>query len=143
MSAAVQAFEGRCHCGALGFSFHTAQPPARWNVRACQCGFCRAHGARTVSDPSGSVTFRFAEGATLRRYRFGTRSSEFLICGDCGVYVAALLTSSKGQFATLNINTMRASLNAPEAAPVSYDDESVEQRRSRREQRWTPVAEAI
>jgi len=79
----------------------------------------------------------------LRRYRFGTRSSEFLICGDCGVYLAALLTSSKGQFATLNINTMRALSNAPEAVPVSYDEESIEQRRSRREQRWTPVAEAI
>jgi len=143
MSAVSQAFEGRCHCGALGFSLQTAQPPAQWNVRACQCSFCRAHGARTVSDPSGSVTFRLSEGAKLRRYRFGTRSCEFLICGDCGVYVAALLTSSKGQFATLNINTMRAPLNAPEAIPVSYDEESVEQRQSRREQRWTPVAEAV
>ena len=143
MSAALQAFEGLCHCGALSFSLRTVQPPARWNVRACQCSFCRAHGARTVSDPSGSVTFRFASGAKLRRYRFGTRSSEFLVCGDCGVYIAALLTSRKGQFATLNINTIRGSLYAPGAVPVSYDEESIEQRRSRREQRWTPVAEAL
>jgi hypothetical protein len=77
------------------------------------------------------------------RYRFGTRSSEFLICGECGVYVAALLTSSKGQFATLNINALRALRDVPEAVPVSYEGESAEQRNSRREQRWTPVAAAV
>lgn len=137
------AFEGRCHCGAIGFVFRTPQPPAGWAVRACQCSFCRGHGARTVSDPEGSVTFQIAEASKLRRYRFGTRSSEFLICGDCGVYVAALLTSGNGQFATLNINTIRAPLDVPEAVPVSYEGESGEQRQSRREQRWTPVAGAV
>jgi hypothetical protein len=132
-------FEGRCHCGAIGFAFRTLQAPAQWAVRACQCSFCRAHGARTVSDPQGSVTFRF-DSSKLRRYRFGTRSSEFLVCGACGVYVAALLESGAGQFATLNINTIDAQLGVPEATPVSYEGESVEQRRARRRQRWTPVA---
>jgi hypothetical protein len=112
-------------------------------VRACQCSFCRGHGARTISDPNGSVTFQIAEAAKLVRYRFGTRSSDFLVCGDCGVYVAALLTSSQGQFATLNINAMRALPDVPEPVPVSYEGESAEQRNSRREQRWTPVAAAV
>jgi hypothetical protein len=89
------------------------------------------------------VTFRFTEPSKLRRYRFGTGSSDFLICSGCGVYVAALLTSGKGRFATLNVNTISAPLNVPEAAPVSYEGESIEQRQSRREQRWTPVAEAV
>jgi hypothetical protein len=135
--------EGSCHCGAIGFIFHTSQPPAQWNVRACQCNFCRGHGARTISDPNGSVTFRVADPSRLMRYRFGTRSSDFLVCSNCGVYVAALVTSSKGQFATLNINTIPALPDVPEAVPVSYEGESAEQRNSRREQRWTPVAEAV
>ncbi len=143
MPVAPHAFEGRCHCGAIGFIFRTSQPPARWAVRACQCSFCRGHGARTIADPEGSVTFQITEASNLRRYRFGTRSSDFLICGNCGVYVAALLTSSNGQFATLNINTIRAPLEVSEAVPVSYEGESGEQRQSRREQRWTPVAEAV
>jgi len=143
MPVASHAFEGRCHCGAIGFIFRTSQPPARWAVRGCQCSFCRGHGARTISDPEGSVTFQIAEASKLGRYRFGTRSSDFLICGNCGVYVAALLTSSNGQFATLNINTIRAPLDVPEAVPVSYEGESGDQRQSRREQRWTPVAEAV
>ena len=142
-AVASHAFEGRCHCGAIGFIFRTSQPPARWAVRACQCSFCRGHGARTISDPEGSVTFQIAEASKLRRYRFGTRSSDFLVCGNCGVYVAALLTLSNGQFATLNINTIRAPLDVPEAVPASYEGESGEQRQSRRKQRWTPVAEAV
>jgi hypothetical protein len=139
MSVASRVFEGGCHCGAIGFTFHASQAPFEWTVRACQCTFCRAHGARTVSDPSGSVRFRVAEPSKLRRYRFGTRSSDFLVCSDCGVYVAALLTSSKGLFATLNINVIRGLPDVPEAVPVSYESESVEQRTARREQRWTPV----
>jgi hypothetical protein len=140
---ASHVFEGGCHCGAIGFTFRTSQPPEQWNVRACQCSFCRGHGARTISDPNGSVTFRIADPSKPVRYRFGTRSSDFLICGNCGVYVAALITSSKGQFATLNINTIAALGDVPEAMPVSYEGESAEQRSSRREQRWTPVAAAV
>ena|SRR5688572_11419986 len=143
MLGAAQAFEGRCHCGAVGFIFRTAHPPARWAVRACQCTFCRGHGSRTIADPEGSVTFQLAEPSKLRRYRFGTRSSDFLICSNCGVYVGALITSSKGQFATLNINTIREPLELPAVVAVSYEGESAEQRQSRREQRWTPVAEAV
>jgi len=84
MSAALHAFEGRCHCGALGFTLRTSKQPEQWTVRACQCTFCRGHGARTTADPDGSVSFRIADPSKLKRYRFGTRSSDFLVCGECG-----------------------------------------------------------
>ena len=143
MSAQSHVFEGRCHCGALGFVLRTSIPPAQWAVRACQCTFCRGHGARTTADPNGSVRFRIADASTLKRYRFGTRSTDFLVCGECGVYVAAVISSGVGQFATLNINTIRGALGVPEPDPISYDGESAGQRQARREQRWTPVAEAV
>jgi hypothetical protein len=54
-----------------------------------------------------------------------------------------LLSSNRSQFATLNINTIRTPLDVPQAQPVSYDGESLEQRLSRRERRWTPVAKAV
>jgi hypothetical protein len=139
----IHSFEGRCHCGAISFAFRTSMPPDQWPVRACQCSFCRAHGARTVSDPQGSVSFRIAEPSKLARYRFATRSADFLVCLNCGVYVAALLTSGNGQFATLNINTIEARLDLPGAVPVSYEGESAAQKRSRRQQRWTPVSEVV
>ena len=132
-------FEGRCHCGAIGFSFRTAKTPDQWPLRACQCRFCRGHGAQTTSDPDGSVAFQIADPGKLNRYRFGSRTADFLVCRDCGVYVAAVTTSPRGQFATVNVNVIRDLAALPAASPVSYDGESVEQRITRREQRWTPV----
>ena len=143
MAATPCVLEGRCHCGAVRYTFHASQPPAQWIVRACQCSFCRAHGARTTSDPDGSVTFEIADASKLERYRFGTKTTEFLICNGCGVYLAAVLTSTRGQFATLNVNAIRSLPDLAEAAPVSYDGESAEQRKARREQRWTPVTDAV
>jgi hypothetical protein len=136
-------YEGRCHCGSLRFIFRTFRAPEKWLVRSCQCSFCRSHGARTTSDPEGSVLFEIAEPSKLQRYRFGTRSTDFLICRACGVYLGALLSSSQGHFATLNVNTIQAALDVPAPVPVSYDAESLEQRQSRREARWTPVTGAV
>jgi hypothetical protein len=135
-------YEGGCHCGAIAVAFHTLERPHRWRVRSCQCSFCRVHGARTTADPRGSIEFHVADTSKLVRYQFGTRSTDFLLCRQCGVYVAALLVSPVGSFATLNINAIDMRFDVPEAQPVSYDGESVQERISRREQRWTPVAAA-
>ena len=89
------------------------------------------------------MKFRIRDASLLKRYRFGTRSADFLICCNCGVYVGAAITTSKGQFATLNINTIPAPLNVRETTPVLYDGETAEQRSSRREQQWTPVVEPV
>lgn len=139
MKEKTHVFEGRCHCGAIGFSFHASRPPAQWAVRACQCSFCRRHGARTTSDPDGSVTFQIADASKLQRYRFATRSADFLICRGCGAYVAVLLTTPRGQFATLNVNSIQEPLDVPEPVPVTYDEETPEQKLARRERNWTPV----
>jgi hypothetical protein len=143
MSVSPHIYKGSCHCGAISFTLRTSQLPNQWVVRACQCSFCRSHGARTTSDPSGSVTFQIDDASKLRRYRFALRSADFLICRDCGVYLAAVFTSTHGQFATLNINTIRAPLEVPAAVPISYEGEPLEQKQARREQRWTPVAGAV
>lgn len=112
-------------------------------VRACQCSFCRAHGARTTSDPDGSVTFEVRDDAKLQRYRFGARSADFLVCWECGVYLAAICTHPNGQVATLNVNTISPKIDVMEASPVSYDSESFEQRMARRRLTWTPLTNRI
>lgn len=139
-NGAPRSFEGSCHCGAIAFTFETALAPERWQVRACQCSFCRRHGARTTSDPAGRVSFRVREQAALQRYRFGRRTADFVVCRNCGAYLAAVLTSPRGRFATLNINTLVEPIALTSAAAVSYDDETPDERQRRREQRWTPVA---
>ena len=92
--------KGQCHCGAIRIEFETDQPLA---PRACQCGFCRRHGARTVTDREGSAVL--ALGGEAIRYRFGSGTTDFLICGRCGVYVGALAELDGQAYVTLNLNT--------------------------------------
>jgi hypothetical protein len=132
-------YRGQCHCKAIGYSYRTEVAPERWPVRACQCSFCQAHGARMTSDPSGLVEFHAKDAALLHRYRFGQRTADFLICGACGTYIGAAIETEKGSFAVVNLNVLHpspAGLSAPQ--PMSYDGEGIEERTRRREERWTP-----
>ena len=125
---------GACHCGAIRLEFSSDKPIA---PRACQCGFCRRHSARSVSDPDGSVILTIGEG--VQRYRFGRKLADFLICGRCGIYVGAIAEIDGGTFAILNLNAFDDPRPELAGAPFSYDGESAEQRNARRRQRWTPA----
>jgi hypothetical protein len=129
-----------CHCGALTVHYHTSVPTASWSVRACQCAFCTAHGALSTSDPLGSLTFSAAEPELLQRYQFGTRSTDFLICQACGVYLGAVMTHGSQRWGVLNVRTLRpppSDLPAPQ--PMHYEREAPEERGQRRAARWTPL----
>lgn len=115
-------------------------PPGEWSVRACQCTFCRAHAALSTSDSSGSVRFFEHSVGALNRYRFGQRTADFLTCRNCGVYLGAVIDTARGRFGIINVNALRripAGLPAP--VPMDYENETLEQRIARREERWTPA----
>jgi hypothetical protein len=132
---------GGCHCGALTARYRTAIAPSAWSVRACQCSFCRSHGALSSSDPQGQIAFHAADPALLQRYRFGCRTADFLICRSCGVYIGAQMESEAGRFGILNVLCLRPLLTElPPAQPMDYGRETAEVRRERRAARWTPVA---
>jgi hypothetical protein len=133
-------YEGSCHCGAIGFRYHAVRPPGAWNVRACQCNFCRAHGALSTSDPNARVEFTATNPSPLNRYRFAQRTADFLVCSQSGVYIGAVIETARGRFGIVNVNALDANpfeLAAP--VPMAYGAESSEQRIARREQRWSPV----
>lgn len=76
----------------------------------------------------------------LRRYQFGLKTADFLLCEDCGCYIAAISEAGGKERATLNA----AGIGLPEfsgreAQAVSYDDEDTEGRLSRRIRNWMPV----
>jgi hypothetical protein len=139
-AGSTQAHEGACHCGAIGFVYRTAIAPADWNIRACQCGFCRSHATLTASDPAGSLEFTARDRDRLQRYRFGQRTADFLLCNRCGVYIGAVIQSGRGTFGIINARVLQ-SLDAPLPKPVemTYESEQVAERTERREKRWTPV----
>lgn len=136
----MPAYRGGCHCGAADVVFETEAAPDTLVLRACQCSFCRRHGARTVTDPGGHLRISWCNPAAAVHYRFGLRTADFLLCGHCGVYIAAVIADGDKHFATLNVNTLGAGATFAETAePVSYDGETAAERMARRRLRWTPT----
>ena len=135
-------FIGGCHCGNLSYVFAASAPLETLGLRADMCSFCRAHGARNTSDPSGTIRIAVRDGGKLNRYRFGLKTADFLVCRDCGVYIGALLEDGGKGWFTVNANTFREKppLDFP-AVPHDFDAEDVPGRIARRKQKWTPVSE--
>jgi hypothetical protein len=131
---------GLCHCRAVGFLYGTALAPESWPIRACQCTFCRAHSALSASDPEGSLQFLEHTPNALRRYRFGQKTADFLLCSDCGMYVGAMMQSESNAFGIINVRMLDSLLDRlREPERLSYDAEGLVERRRRRESRWTPI----
>lgn len=136
----MNTFGGGCHCGNLRFAFDTALAADALPRRACQCSFCRLHGAVSTSDPAGRVRFEVRDATRVQRYRFGLKTADFLICATCGIYVGAVMREGERAWAILNANTFddAARLTQPER-PMDYAAEDTAQRLARRKARWTPL----
>ena len=76
----------------------------------------------------------------LHRYQFGLKTAEFLLCRNCGAYVAAYFEHAGQGYATLNTNSFddRAAFGQP-AKSADYDAETPDSRVARRLERWTPT----
>lgn len=129
---------GGCHCGAVQFDFSTQRPLPGFTPRACDCDFCTRHRAAWVSDASGML--RITGSAELRRYRQGAGQAEFLICGHCGVLVAAICTGDDGTLrGALNRNSFdERELFATEVA-ASPQQLAPDAKLARWSQLWTPA----
>jgi len=133
-------YQGGCHCGNLGIVFDASAPLETLGLRADQCSFCRAHGARNTSDPNGAMSISVREPRALIRYRFGLRTADFLICARCGVYIGALMEDAGRSWFTVNVNAFRPPPREDfPIASADYEGEDVPARIARRKQRWTPV----
>lgn len=135
---------GSCHCGNLQLVYRSAVPPEATQLRACQCGFCRKHGARALSDPEGSASITVADESGLLRYRFGLGLADYLVCRGCGVYLAAVEEDPEGARAVLVVHCLDdAEQFTMAATAVDFGGESVEARRARHRRNWTPAVMTI
>jgi hypothetical protein len=133
-------FKGQCHCGAIRVELTTDRPPGDQVLGACQCSFCRKHNARAFSDPKAHVTLTASDPAQLQRYCFGLKTSDQIICRQCGVYVAMTLTDQGKVWSVVNIDTLdqRAAFTGTPVAR-DYDAEDRAGRIARRKARWCPT----
>jgi hypothetical protein len=131
---------GACHCGNLKVAFETDVDPAALQLRACQCSFCRRHGAVTTSDPGGRLRIDVDQPELFVRYRFALGITDFLVCRTCGVYVAAVMPDDGGSLGVVNVNVLdeREPFARP-SEPVQYGIESIHDREARRGKVWMPV----
>jgi hypothetical protein len=96
---------------------------------------------------STSIPFTGACGTTAVRFvgamaQWAHRTADFLICGECGVFVAAITDTSQGKRAVINARVLDGvSLNWVSVVDVHFDDEGPPQRADRRSLHWTAVGD--
>lgn len=132
-------FTGGCHCGNIEIEFATELEPAEIDVRACQCSFCLKHNTRAITDPNGTALIGVEDPSHLVLYEFGLKTANYVLCGRCGVYVAAI-TNEEPQRATVIANALQDGKRfSKPPIPVTYDTERREDRVARRRSGWTPA----
>ncbi len=107
---------GGCHCGNISVTASLSRATTEYRPRACDCDFCRKHGAAYLSDPGGSLRIAIGDPHATAMYRQGSGTAEFLVCTTCGVLVAVLYRADR-IYGALNANAIAAELGA--AQPVS------------------------
>jgi hypothetical protein len=132
--------KGGCHCGAIRLNYRSELPAAEHALRACQCTFCRKHASRAVSDPHGLAEITILDGMKMSPYRFGFRTADYIVCRECGVYVAAVMTEGDRTWSVVIVNALDDAADFTGAVtPVDFSDEKEEQRLARRRASWTPT----
>ncbi|MGD9980601.1 MAG: aldehyde-activating protein [Hyphomonadaceae bacterium] len=128
-------YRGACHCGVVSAEYETNAPV---RLRQDDCGFCSSRGVKSASDSKGRLELTATK--PLSRYRFGHKTADFLICPDCGTYVATHMESERGPIGVINVVGLNIKdLKHLPATLTSLEGESVEERLARRIARWTPL----
>jgi hypothetical protein len=141
--AAALTLRGGCHCGRLRVAFSTGLDPAAINPRACDCSFCRKHGAAYVSDPAGQLRIGMAEPDDMRRYRQGSNTAEFLFCSHCGILVAAIFDHHGRTYGAVNARCLDATARFAEAVTASPQRLAAEDKVDRWLHLWIPDVELV
>lgn len=137
MTAVPSLLAGGCHCGALTLAFSTGLVPTATAPRACDCSFCRAHGAAWISDAAARLVIHAQRPDRLRRYRQGSEAAQFLLCGDCGVLVAVVFEDGDQRYAAVNVGCLDVRDAFAPAVPASPQRLAPEEKAARWRQLWT------
>ncbi len=129
-------YHGTCHCENISVAFRTEKAEADLAPRECSCSFCQRHQGRYISDPKGSLEIAIKDKSLMNRYRFGHKTADFIICKNCGTFMAAVCEIDGRDHAVLNIRTMPDHNFTGDAGHNDYDAENKESRLERRAKNW-------
>jgi hypothetical protein len=92
-----------------------------------------------ISDPAGLLSVTADDWTLVRFYRFGTRTCDFLLCSQCGVFIAAA-SDEQSRRAVLNVNCLNDRDRFSETPAMhDFDGETLEIRLARRHASWMPA----
>jgi hypothetical protein len=129
----VAKLAGGCHCGNITVRVELERAPEGYAPRACDCEFCRKHGAAWVSDPRGSLSIHIRDERDASRYAQGDRLAEMLVCRNCGVLVSALWRHER-LYGVVNASVLDVAFAAVQ--PVSPRTLSAQAKMSRWQSIW-------
>jgi len=132
----MHVLSGGCHCGQLLVKVELTRAPYTYQPRACDCDFCRKHGAAYVSDPQGAVLIGIGDPNADGRYRQGSGLAELLVCRNCGVAVGALYRSEARLYGVVNARVLGASAGFGAEETVSPQRLSAREKVSRWQELW-------
>lgn len=116
-------------------SVELARDAGAYHPRACDCDFCRKHGAAWVSDPQGSLLIRLRAERDAIRYTQGAGIAEMLVCRSCGVLVAALWREQQ-LYGVVNASVLDARAEFAAAQAVAPKELSPDEKRKRWQSLW-------
>jgi hypothetical protein len=127
--------EGGCHCGNIAVHVGLERAPDTYAPRACDCEFCRRHGAAWLSDPHGSLSIEIRAGRDASWYAQGDRLAEMLLCRNCGVLIGALWREQR-LYGVVNAHALAGGVAFAAPQPVSPRTLPAEAKRSRWRSLW-------
>lgn len=129
---------GSCHCGRIRIEYSTGQEPATMNPRACDCSFCRKHGAAYVSGPADRLRLVITRPDVVHSYRQGSEAAQFQLCRECGVLIAATFEHEGRIHGAVNAACLDGSATLGATVSVSPQLLSRDAKVARWLQAWVP-----
>ena len=130
----VRAYDGGCHCGRIAFGMTLSRPGSDYTPRACDCSFCRKHGAAWLSDANGTLRVRL-RGEPLV-YRQGSAQAEFIACAHCAVLVLVRHEHDGHTHAAVNVRALDDAEAFAAAQGASPQRLGADEKRERWSQLW-------
>jgi len=124
---------GGCHCGRIALDMTLSKPGSQVTPRACDCSFCRKHGAAWVSDAEGALRVRFRGEPVV--YRQGSAQAEFIACAHCAVLVMVRHEHEGHMHAAVNVRALEDAGSFAAQQPASPQKLSTDEKR----ERWTTL----
>jgi len=127
---------GGCYCGNILLDLQLSNEPGSYDPRACDCAFCRKHGAAYISDPQGSLRVRINDQRRVGTFRQGSELAEMLLCNHCGVLIGALYRAEGRVYATVNVRAVEGTANFGMERSVSPQKLSPDAKVARWKELW-------